>query len=144
MAQQTIQIADKPTLDEVKALLENSGYGLEAIKSALGGGGGIKSVQRGIYSENLWENGEKPSSDDLGFYVDVNISSVNMEKSIVITQSSMFRIYPKSEIYLRHQACCRLVNSNTLRLYQTGIDYTNAGGCTVFCFDHSWQVIEFE
>lgn len=142
MAQQTIQIADKPTLDEVKALLENSGYGLEAIKSALGGG--IKSVQRGIYRDSLWANSGNPSDDGLGFYVDVNISSVNMEKSIVITQSPKFRIYPKSENYLRHQACCRLVNSNTLRLYQSGIDYTNAGGCTVFCFEHSWQVIEFE
>lgn len=131
MAQQTIQIADKPTLDEVKALLENSG-------------GGIKSVQRGTYRDNFWENSGQPPSDDLGHYVDVNISSVNMEKSIVITQSPYLRIYPKSENYLRHQACCRLVNSNTLRLYQTGIDYTNAGGCTVFCFNHSWQVIEFE
>lgn len=131
MAQQTIQIADKPTLDEVKALLENSG-------------GGIKSVQRGIYNDTLWENSGRPSIDDLGFYVDVYISSVNMEKSIVITQSPKLRIYPKSETYLRYRACCRLVNSNTLRLYQSGMDYTNAGGCTVFCFDHSWQVIEFE
>lgn len=32
---QTIQIADKPTLDEVKSLLENSGYGLEALKKLL-------------------------------------------------------------------------------------------------------------
>lgn len=32
---QTIQIADKPTLDEVKSLLENSGYGLEALKKII-------------------------------------------------------------------------------------------------------------
>lgn len=32
---QKIQIADKPTLDEVKSLLENSGYGLEALKKLL-------------------------------------------------------------------------------------------------------------
>lgn len=32
---QTIQIADKPTLDEVKSLLENSGYGLEELKLLL-------------------------------------------------------------------------------------------------------------
>lgn len=32
MAKQTIQIADKPTLDEVKELLENSEYGLEKLK----------------------------------------------------------------------------------------------------------------
>ena len=35
MAKQTIQVADKPTLDEIKALLENSGYGLEAIKNTI-------------------------------------------------------------------------------------------------------------
>lgn len=32
MATKTVQIADKPTLDEVKAILEDSGYGLEVIK----------------------------------------------------------------------------------------------------------------
>lgn len=32
---QTIQIADKSTLDEVKSLLENSGYGLEELKLLL-------------------------------------------------------------------------------------------------------------
>lgn len=35
MAKKTLKIADKPTLDELKALLENSGYGLEAIKSSI-------------------------------------------------------------------------------------------------------------
>lgn len=33
--EQTIKIADKPTLDEVKSLLEDSGYGLEALKKLL-------------------------------------------------------------------------------------------------------------
>ncbi|CDE43866.1 unknown [Clostridium sp. CAG:411] len=37
---QTIQIADKPTLDEVKELLENSGYGLEALAN--------KSISSGL------------------------------------------------------------------------------------------------
>lgn len=32
---QEIQIADKPTLDEIKELLENSGYGLAALKLLL-------------------------------------------------------------------------------------------------------------
>lgn len=40
MAKQTIQIADKPTLDEVKALLENEGYGLEALQALMGNAGG--------------------------------------------------------------------------------------------------------
>ena len=38
MAVKTIQIADKPTLDETKALLENGEYGLSAIKSAVDSG----------------------------------------------------------------------------------------------------------
>lgn len=36
MATKTVQIADKPTLDEVKALLEDSGYGLETLKDLIG------------------------------------------------------------------------------------------------------------
>lgn len=35
MAEQTIQIADKPTLDAVKTLLEDNGYGLEVLKELL-------------------------------------------------------------------------------------------------------------
>lgn len=46
---QEIQIADKPTLDEIKELLENSGYGLEALKTLIGssggGGGWYKPIQ---------------------------------------------------------------------------------------------------
>ncbi|MCI8409089.1 MAG: hypothetical protein HFJ09_07450 [Lachnospiraceae bacterium] len=46
---QEIQIADKSTLDKVKELLENSGYGLEALKTLIGssgsGGGRYKPVQ---------------------------------------------------------------------------------------------------
>ena len=38
MAQKSIQIADKPTLDAAKALLEDSGVGLAAIKSAITSG----------------------------------------------------------------------------------------------------------
>ena len=39
MAEKTITIADKVTLDEVKSLLEDRKYGLEAIKSAITAGG---------------------------------------------------------------------------------------------------------
>ena len=38
MAQKSIQIADKPTLDATKALLEDSGVGLAAIKEAVSSG----------------------------------------------------------------------------------------------------------
>ena len=36
MATKTIDIADKPTLDGVKALLENNGYGLEVTSDLIG------------------------------------------------------------------------------------------------------------
>ena len=36
MAKKILKVADKPTLDELKVLLENSGYGLEALKTAIG------------------------------------------------------------------------------------------------------------
>lgn len=35
MAEKTIKIADKTTLDEIKAILENSEYGLEALKTSV-------------------------------------------------------------------------------------------------------------
>ena len=44
MAVKTIQIADKPTLDATKALLENGEYGLSAIKNAVDSGPSGSSV----------------------------------------------------------------------------------------------------
>lgn len=44
---QTIQIADKPTLDNIKSSIDNNTYGLEAIKSAIdnsGGGGASPTI----------------------------------------------------------------------------------------------------
>ena len=35
MAQQTIQVADKPTLDELKASIDNATYGLQALKTLI-------------------------------------------------------------------------------------------------------------
>lgn len=35
MAQQTIQIADKPTLDKLKASIDNATYGLQALKGLI-------------------------------------------------------------------------------------------------------------
>lgn len=136
MAQQTIQIADKPTLDEVKALLENSGYGLEAIKSALGGGG-IKSVQRGVVNDLNQNQG----SDPLGsFFIDVTISAVDTSKTIVIAQSNITRYLSTQTYFLL--PCCRLVNSTTLRLYRSGVEKIDSEAYSHY--QYSWQVIEFE
>ena len=48
MAQKSIQIADKPTLDAAKALLEDSGVGLAAIKAAVSSGAASGSAG-GLY-----------------------------------------------------------------------------------------------
>lgn len=41
----TIQIADKPTLDNIKSSIDNSSYGLQAIKNAIGGSKGFETIQ---------------------------------------------------------------------------------------------------
>lgn len=61
MALQTINIADKPTLDEIKALLENSGYGLEAIKNMIGSStsGMVCKEESDIASETILDGYSK-------------------------------------------------------------------------------------
>ena len=54
MAVKTIQIADKPTLDATKALLENGEYGLSAIKNAVDSGlsgGSVGGLQIEKYTD---------------------------------------------------------------------------------------------
>lgn len=41
----TIQVADKPTLDNIKSSIDNSSYGLQAIKNAIGGSKGFETIQ---------------------------------------------------------------------------------------------------
>lgn len=67
MAKQTIQVADKPTLDAVKTLLEDNGYGLEVLKELLtsidekvsgsGSGSGSVEVTRVYHTESISGNG---------------------------------------------------------------------------------------
>lgn len=47
---QNIQIADKSTLDEIKSLLENNGYGLEALKSLIGNSSGTAGRYKPVQS----------------------------------------------------------------------------------------------
>ena len=56
MAVKTIQIADKPTIDEIKALLENSGYGLEALKNAIGSGSSSEASSGGLHVGKIIDN----------------------------------------------------------------------------------------
>ena len=137
MAKQTIQVADKPTLDEVKALLENSGYGLEAIKNALGSGssGAVKSVQRGIVTINEnYQNCLKDSEFSNYYYIDVTINTINPAKSIILTNNSNYVESGSGKL-----PCGRIINDHILRVYETNA--SNSG--TTIHFNHIWQVIEF-
>lgn len=101
--QQTIQIADKPTLDETKELLENSGYGLEALQlllnssdyglsalktliSSKGGGGRYKPVNAlaisGTQTLSFYGKGKLRFFTDINSYANlglIKITSLNID-----------------------------------------------------------------
>lgn len=142
MAEKTIQIADKPTLDEVKALLEDSGYGLEAIKEAIGGGsqgGGIKSIQSGFV--NAQTRSEKCDnlpifSRQYAYYHEFVINPVNINKSIIFIRESA----DGSSSY-NYIPIGKFENESLLKIYfmGRGDDDSPSGNSTAY----SWQVIEF-
>lgn len=153
MAEQTIQIADKQTLDAVntvlesvqtnvttiksdasnamsysssaKSLLENTTYGLQAIKNALGGGGvgAVKSIQRGNFSESPPPNNKITSKT-------ININSVNPDKCIVLFDL----IYPKGADVYSNCILYSIDNSSFT------INYRIQGGDIGYI---GWQLIEF-
>lgn len=155
--QKTIQIADKPTLDDIKALLENSGYGLDsiktvldtantnasnantyaksadtllknstyglqAIKSALGGIGVVKSVQRGVVASSTSSN------------VTVNINEVDTSKCIYILQQGTSQSYGQS------MPC---VVNGTPTSFTISPAYYTSGSTTLRSMNVYWQVVEF-
>ena len=91
-------------------------------------GGGIMSVQRGIFDYR----GDGANSDEINTYVDINISYIDINKSFV-------------NIYARHgfgsntrAGVGRLINGTTLRLYNT---YSGNG---TSWDEYCWEVIEFK
>ena len=125
-------IADKETLDLVKTETDKIGDFSDstqqtlfaAINSLKKSGSALKSVQRGV----LDKDNVTTSSDTYGRYCDVTISAVNVSKSFLIVNSS-------SE---SHNANAKLVNSTTIRFYQT---YISSSGASFE--NYNWQVIEF-
>lgn len=84
----------------------------------------IKSVQRGTLNKlNV------TTSDTYGRYYDVTISDVDISKSFLIINSS-------SKTY---NANAKLLNSKTIRFYQTEITSTPNASFS----NYNWQVIEF-
>lgn len=114
----TIQIADKTTLDAIKSLLDNSTYGLSALKTAIvSGSSAIKSIQRGNVNASATTNGIKT----------ITINSVNINKAFVIANG-----YTSSGSYL-YVPMLYFTNSTTLSYYSQENAYHR----------FSWQVIEF-
>jgi hypothetical protein len=125
----------------VISLLENTTYGLSAIKS---NSGAVKSVQRGTvssstsskkYDDNfkVWSSG---TSHYGGIYIDITISSINMSKSFVLLET--YAEGDKADNFIPV-----ITSSTNLRIYYNSISGTPDNAIQM---DRgvSWQVIEFK
>ena len=98
MAVKTIQIADKPTIDEIKALLENSGYGLEALKNAIGGGGSSSEVSSGgLHVGKIIDN---------NVTANVNVSTLpySFYDGSAVVYNNEIHILGSNDSYIKHYA----------------------------------------
>lgn len=92
--------------------------------------GVVKSVQRG-YIDKVNVNETELVAEDDWRYLDVTISSVNINKCVVLINQAAAESNPVA----------RLVSNNTLRIRATG---KNANIRYYYHFDNvNWQVIEF-
>ena len=132
MATNTIKIADKNTLDAIKSLLTNSTQGLNAIKTQVnkipttassGGGGSVKSVQRGDVDLR-----GSSSGDGNTVVKDITISSVNINKSIILVNWCVNDYQP-------FPVQAKIVDATTIKL--TAYGYSN------YRSRAHWQVVEF-
>jgi hypothetical protein len=124
----------------VISLLENTTYGLSAIKS---NSGAVKSVQRGtlasttgsIKVDSNFKIYTTGSTSYNGLYVDITISSVNMSKSFVLLDNFGLTEYAPKFVPV-------LTSSTNLRIYYNATNSTN--GDIPINFGVSWQVIELK
>lgn len=116
-------------------LLENGTYGLSALKS--NGMRAVKSVQKGTLQLSgspetitTYESGDGYSFTKY-FYKDINISPVDVTKSVIFFKS-------------RENYTCRLINSTTLRIYLESENSNNVTSKTIYYYHRTtWQVVEF-
>lgn len=127
----------------VKNILNNSTYGLSAIKNALGSGGVIKSVQRGVANLGYTFTATNVSSP---VYAKVNISNVNIAKCIILIDGAYTmegtNDYIPYGIYLKSatNTSLEIGTDGTYRVYVAPGDYYIFAPITQ---KFSWQVIEF-
>lgn len=132
-------------ISDNKAILNNSTYGLSALKSAMSGmtGGNVpvvKKVQSGTVNYGTTTTRvttPKLMSYAYTYYIDIAISSVNTSKAIVLIDS----INPYSSGVELGRFVPVLTSSTNLRIYVSGDSQPSATASTHGGF--SWQVIEF-
>lgn len=119
------------------SLLENSTYGLNAIYNKLVNNNSvIKSIQRGYIITPTTNHLEDNTSI---YYVDITISSVKPEKSIIILDYIGPLIEEEtSSTFEPRGNWGDIINSTTLRIYTNNGYYDERRR-----IDSGWQVIEF-
>ncbi len=105
----------------------------------------VKSVQRGTIGKQLIgenkneDNYNVDASFDSLFYIDIAISPVNMEKSIVLVHTAMDNSSVSGSAHYK-SPCARLVSENYVRIYPT---FASGSNWTYYAEQIAWQVIEF-
>ena len=128
LKQLLLDTAKESSVDEVEGLLKNNTYGLNALLNAMSsGGGGIKSVQRGLGTMN---GASKYSSyGNSLFYRGINLSNVNPDKCLV----SVDVIYDSTAWSYPNVMVGELRSDYLIILGNTKDDIVK----------FSWQVVEF-
>ena len=141
----TVANSNNSLISSIKSLLENTTYGLNAIKttvnsvnntvSVVGNIPSVKSVQRGV--ANLCRKFDHDNSGYSGYYggANISISSINPNKSIVILNGGILMNYSDGNWIADGYLYSLTSTSLAIRCMQ----YRNDD----FDCPASWQVIEF-
>lgn len=158
---ENIKIADKPTLDEVKALLdgtndmallvqikqliEDSGYGLEALKSMLANGTyGLNAIKAAISNSSTSaiksiQRGTTTLNSSTAaekYSADITIATINPSKSIVLLHGTSAFLYQGSYCVFQPYVAALAANKLSVKTYGD----ENVANRT---YEFSWSVVEF-
>ena len=127
----------------VISLLENTTYGLNAIKTAMGSGSSstIKSIQRGVADPANYKNSNGYALTQWT----ININTVNPNKTIVILKDSYIAVKGGSSSYGEngmHGAYLISLSATSFTIGYNGSNENMSYGYT-YGYPVSWQVIEF-
>ena len=159
-----IQIADKPTLDAIKKLvetistavesggvehavelLENSGYGLEALKSMLANGTyGLNAIKAAISNSNTSaiksiQRGTttiNSSTKAEKYSADITIATINPSKSIVLFYGSSAYEYSNGGCTYQPYVAALTANKLSVKTYGDKVVANRT-------LEFSWSIVEF-